>query len=249
MIPIRDNIPSRTYPIVNLTLIGLNVLAFFYELALGPGFSRLVQELGVVPAYYFHSGYQDALGHVTLFTWGDRFIPLFTSMFLHGGWFHILGNMLYLYIFGDNVEDRVGHLRYLVFYLLCGLLASFAHIVTNASSTMPSIGASGAVAGVLGAYLMLYPGARVVVLVPIFFLLHFMEVPAVLFLGLWFLYQFLSGGLSLGMETAQTGGIAWWAHIGGFIAGAVLIWLFRKPGYRRPVRDTRWASRYPRHRF
>lgn len=241
MIPLRDDVPSRSYPFVNLALIAVNVAVFFYELLLGPGLERFIREFGVVPAVYFHSGYRDFWGAVHRFTLEDRLVPLFTSMFLHGGWLHLGGNMLYLYVFGDNVEDRLGHLRYLFFYLLAGLTASGAHIMTNPGSLVPSVGASGAIAGVLGAYLMLYPAARVVVLLPIFIFLEFVEIPALFFLGIWFLQQFLYGSLSLGMETAQTGGVAWWAHIGGFLAGVTLVWAFRKRRYRPVGRDLWWV--------
>lgn len=160
---------------------------------------------------------------------------LITAMFIHGGWLHILGNMLYLYIFGDNVEDILGHGRYLAFYLLCGVISFVAQIVFNARSMVPNIGASGAIAGVLGAYFLLFPRARIVTLIP--FLLFFtVEIPAYVFLGLWFLLQFLSGAASLGRTSALSGGVAWWAHVGGFVAGMVLLSLFiPRGGVRRPT--------------
>ncbi|MFQ6104111.1 MAG: rhomboid family intramembrane serine protease [Candidatus Glassbacteria bacterium] len=154
-------------------------------------------------------------------------LPYFTSMFLHAGWWHLLGNMLYLWIFGDNVEDTMGHGRFFIFYLLCGMGSSIAHSVTNSSSTVPALGASGAIAGVLGAYILLFPNSRVVTVVPIFFFLHFIEVPAFLFLGFWFLLQLMSGLASLGVVTVS-GGIAWWAHIGGFLFGILLLPFFRR---------------------
>ena len=166
-------------------------------------------------------------------------------MFLHGGWAHLLGNMLYLWIFGDNVEDRMGHPRYLVFYLLCGWSASYAHIAAAPTSPLPALGASGAIAGVLGAYITLYPRARVVTLLPLGFFATLVQVPAYVFLGLWFVQQFLYGTLSVA-RTAQTeGGVAWWAHIGGFAAGFLLVWIFQtRP--RAPRRRDAWREqRYP----
>jgi membrane associated rhomboid family serine protease len=163
-------------------------------------------------------------------------------MFLHGGWAHIIGNMLYLWIFGDNVEDRMGHWRYLVFYLVCGWTASYAHIWSDPTSRIPSIGASGAIAGVLGAYITLYPHARVVALIPLGIFMHTVQIPALFFLGFWFLQQFLVGSLALTQETAQTGGVAWWAHIGGFVAGLVLVWVFQSRKRRPAQRDAWWEG-------
>lgn len=241
MIPIRDDIPSRSFPIVNVMLIVLNVLAFLYELALGPQLEKFFQVFAVVPIRYYYNEFF-GLTEIALV------IPLFTSMFLHGGWAHILGNMLYLWIFGDNVEDRMGHFRFLVFYLLCGLAASAAHIWSVAdnpeAARMPSLGASGAIAGVLGAYMLLYPGARVVTLLPLGFFITFVEIPSLFFLGLWFLQQFIVGTLSLSAQTAQTGGVAWWAHIGGFASGMALVWFFRREQYRPRHRDVWWEDRY-----
>jgi membrane associated rhomboid family serine protease len=151
-------------------------------------------------------------------------LPLLTSMFLHGGWLHFLGNMLYLWVFGDNIEDRIGHFGFLGFYLTCGLAAAFLHIFTNTASIVPTVGASGAIAGVLGAYLVLFPGARVLTLVPIFFFFQLIELPALVFLGFWFVMQFFSGAMSLAAGEQQMGGTAWWAHIGGFVTGIGLIW-------------------------
>jgi membrane associated rhomboid family serine protease len=163
---------------------------------------------------------------------------LLTSLFLHGGWLHVGGNMLYLWIFGDNVEDRLGRIRFLVFYLLCGVAASGVHILANPHSTVPTIGASGAIAGVLGAYLLLYPGARVLTLIPLGFYLQVVQLPAFFFLGFWFLIQFISGAASLAARGGGAGGIAWWAHIGGFAAGIILQFVFRKR--QRRLRGT-WA--------
>jgi membrane associated rhomboid family serine protease len=168
--------------------------------------------------------YWEAVGLVS------GWLPIFTSMFLHGGWLHFLGNMLYLWIFGDNVEDRLGHLRYLVFYVLCGVAAALLHIFTNHGSTLPTVGASGAIAGVLGAYLVFFPGARVLALVPILFFFQLMELPALIFLGFWFVIQFFSGALSLASQ--PVGGTAWWAHIGGFMAGVIYAFKFKRRSTR-----------------
>jgi membrane associated rhomboid family serine protease len=212
MIPLRDTIPSRTVPFVNYVLIGANVLAFFFELSLGTHLQSFVQVFGVVPERTIVILTREpGLLHYAVF-------PFFTSMFLHGGWLHLLGNMLYLYIFGDNVEDALGHVRYLLFYLACGVAASATHLALNLDSVVPTVGASGAIAGVLGAYFLLYPKARVVTLLPIFFFIQIIEIPAFLFLGFWFLLQFISGTAASASQNA--GGVAWWAHIGGFAAGS-----------------------------
>lgn len=242
MIPIKDDIPSRTLPIVNISLIIINIFFFLIEVSMGERLATLFNNFGVVPAKFFASYYvvQDRVVYVGL---ADRVIPLFTSIFLHGGWFHLFGNMLYLWIFGDNVEDRMGHLRYLLFYILCGFSANITHILFTPTSTIPSVGASGAIAGVLGAYLLLYPTARVVVLVVLFFWIDFIALPAIIVLGLWFVVQFFSGLASLGAQSASTGGVAWWAHIGGFVAGMALLFVFKKRGYRPIGRDLWWIRK------
>ncbi len=218
MIPLRDKNRSYTFPAVNTALIAINVLIFFYELSLGQGLRSFLFEFGLVPANV-SSGVAP--------TFFDRAYPFFSSMFLHGGWFHLIGNMLYLYIFGDNVEDRLGHFNYLAFYLLSGLGAAISQIAVNPSSEIPMVGASGAISGVLGAYVLFFPHARVVTLVPIFYFIQIMEIPAFFFLLIWFLMQFLSG-----VSTVATGaagaGVAWWAHIGGFVTGLLLASLSRK---------------------
>ncbi len=234
MIPLRDNIPSRTHPFVNTTLIVTNVLVFFYQVMLGPQLDGFINVFAVIPFRYFHSVYLTSHGVVHQVTPEQLVAPIFTSMFLHGGWMHLIGNMLYLWIFGDNVEDRLGHGRYLVFYLLCGIGASLAHIWFNPASKLPSLGASGAIAGVLSAYLISYPRARVLVLLPLFFIFPVIEVPALFFLGFWFLQQFFYGVFSLGVSAVQTGGVAWWAHIGGFLSGAVLLCILAPKRYQRP---------------
>jgi len=232
MIPLRDEVPSRTFPLVTVMLIAANVMVFVYQLMLGPQLNRFFHQFAVIPTLYFHDVYFTAGGAIRPVDAADLAVPLFTSMFLHGGWLHLLGNMLYLWIFGDNVEDRMGHGRFVAFYILCGLVASAAHIWANPASRVPSVGASGAIAGVLSAYVLLYPRARVVVLLPIWFFLSLYRVPAILFLGFWFVQQFFLGMLSLNVASAQTGGVAWWAHIGGFVAGLALVKLFARKKHR-----------------
>lgn len=218
MIPLKDTIPSRTFPFVNYLLIGINFLCFFYQLSLGPYMQHFISIWGVVP-----------LRVTTLH--GDFvqiFSPFITSMFLHGGWLHVLGNMLYLYIFGDNVEDRLGHIRYLLFYLLCGISASIAQVLAAPYARVPMVGASGAIAGVMGAYFCMFPYSRIVTLVFVFFFIEFIEIPAFFFLLFWFILQFLNGTLSFSTSNAAAGGVAWWAHIGGFVAGILLLMVFKR---------------------
>jgi len=216
LIPIRDTIRSETYPIINYVLIGLNILAFFVEQSLGRNLNEFIFTYGLVPARY---SIPEISAH---FTTDQQVIAFLTFMFLHGGFFHLLGNMWFLYIFGDNVEDRLGHFRYLAFYLLCGLASGISHLFLNWTSQIPTIGASGAIAGVMGAYFILHPRAKVLTLIPIFFFIQFVEIPAFVFLGFWIFFQFLSAAFS-----AQTGGIAWWAHIGGFVFGIIFLKLFQ----------------------
>jgi rhomboid family protein len=207
VIPLRDTIPSRRFPFVNVALIGLNCVCFLFEVSLGDDLTSFIQLFGLVPARF----------HVLS---AAGVIPLFSSMFLHSGWLHLLGNMLFLYIFGDNVEDRLGHARYLFFYLLSGAAAGLAQAYSMADSLVPMIGASGAIAGVSGAYFLFFPTARVVTLVPIFFFIQIVEIPAVVFLLLWFLMQ-LFYGVAAGTGQQAVGGVAWWAHVGGFVFGMV----------------------------
>jgi membrane associated rhomboid family serine protease len=216
MIPLRDTIPSSSYPLVTVGLIAVNVLAFFYELSLGRELQLFITQYGAVPLRFVMAGRLEESSIV------DRFLPLFTSMFLHGGWVHLLGNMLYLWIFGDNVEDRLGHARFLLFYLLCGLAAALAQIYLNPASGIPMVGASGAIAGVLGGYLLLFPYSRVLALVPVFVFLQFVEIPAFIFLVFWFVMQFLNGAAAIAPTQETAGGVAWWAHIGGFVSGIAL---------------------------
>jgi len=224
MIPLRDSNPSRTIPFVNYLLITLNVLAFLFEVSLGRGMTMLVFHLGLVPVNFVDDIQQMQISLGTI-------LPLFSSMFLHGGWMHLIGNMLFLYIFGDNVEDRFGHLKYLVFYFIAGITAAATQIYMFPNSEVPMVGASGAIAGVLGAYVFMFPTAKVLTLIPIFFFFQLIELPAFLFLGIWFLMQILSGMFTLGIG-ADAGGVAWWAHIGGFVAGIVLFPFLRKRRWR-----------------
>lgn len=236
MIPLRDTIPSSRFPIVTLCLIGLNALVFFAEIGLTEqAQAHLFQHWGIVPLRFTHPRLQ------------ANYVTLLSSMFIHGGWMHVIGNMWSLWIFGDNVEDRMGRGGFLLFYMLSGLAAGALHIVTNPSSTVPTVGASGAIAGVMGAYLLLFPHATVVTLVPIFFFIQIIELPAIFFLGFWFLTQLFSGTLSLAAAGAQqAGGVAWWAHIGGFVVG--FLWavpLRRRTGIvrrrRRYYDDDDWG--------
>ena len=217
MIPLRDVIPSRTVPFLTISIIVVNALAWFYELGLPreelPVFLR---QFGVVPAYFSPP-------------------TLVTSMFLHGSWSHVLGNMWYLWIFGDNVEDRMGHFRFLIFYLLCGIVAALGQIFIDPTSTLPTIGASGAIAGVMGAYFVLYPQSRVLTLIPLIIFWEIVELPAIFLLGFWFLMQLFSAGAIAATANSQMGGVAFMAHVAGFVTGVAGVFVFRK---REP--DTRW---------
>jgi membrane associated rhomboid family serine protease len=221
MFPLRDDNPTSIFPILTIGLIGLNIIVFLYQLSLGPrGQELLVYQFGSIPAVLF--GTQRLPEGVAVI---PPFASLFTSMFMHGGFMHLLGNMLYLWIFGNNIEEAMGRFRFIVFYLLTGLAASYAHALMNPTSVLPSIGASGAVAGVLGAYVLIYPRARVLTLVFLGFFIRLMYIPAGIVLGIWFLLQLLSGGLG---GQSNTGGVAFWAHIGGFVAGMLLVGLFKR---------------------
>ena len=222
MFPLKDTVPSHSPPLMTWALLLVNAGVFFLELQLSDAqLEQLFYLFGLVPARYSHPEWAQRIGLPV-----DDYWPFLTCMFLHGGWFHLIGNMWTLWIFGDNVEDRMGPVRFLVFYLLCGIAAGLVHYFTNLYSPVPTVGASGAIAGVMGAYFLLYPTARIVMLMPIFFYPLFFEIPAVLFLGFWFFGQVLSGFVSAVGPVVQVGGIAVWAHVGGFVAGAVLCRVF-----------------------
>jgi membrane associated rhomboid family serine protease len=220
MIPLYDDNPRTKLPVVTVLLIAVNVIVFLYEYSLGPSDqSHLMYLYGMVPSNV-GTALQSGTGL------GLALRPLFTSMFLHSGWLHIIGNMWFLWIFGDNTEDVLGHFGYLIFYLACGIAGAVAHTFTNLGSTLPAVGASGAIAGVMGAYLVLYPRAKILTLVPLFVFFFTVRLPAIVVIGIWFLIQFFSGVGSLG--ATNTGGVAFWAHIGGFAVGAI-VGLIAKP--------------------
>lgn len=227
MIPLRDANPTRHTPIVTVALIVANVAVFLFQESLPErSYTGFIFSYAVTPA-------------LITADFGAYAHTLVTSMFLHGGWLHLLSNMLYLWIFGNNIEDRLGSVRFPLFYLVCGLAASAAQIAINPSSEIPMIGASGAISGVLGAYILLFPNARVLTLVFLFFLVRFVELPAGWLLGFWFLMQLLSGIGTLGL--VRTGGVAFFAHIGGFVAGFLLVRLFAPSRRARPLpRDDLW---------
>jgi len=253
MIPLKDNIPSSRFPIVNVLIIGVSAVVFLVQLS-SESEQRLVERYGMIPARVLDPGrpilvreevmVDTAFGPEIVVR--DRraaptpfapWLTLLTCLFLHGGWLHFLGNMWFLYIFGDNVEDRFGHLAYLFFYLVSGVAASAIHLLTNGASTVPTIGASGAIAGVMGGYFLLFPWAKVYALVPLVFIFQIFVLPAPLFLGFWFVLQFFQGTLSI--TAAASGGVAWWAHVGGFLTGLFLTFFFApRNSYRR--RETSW---------
>jgi membrane associated rhomboid family serine protease len=215
MIPIRDENPTHITPIITYLLIVFNIAVFIFQNFLGAVDQAFVYQFALIPS--------QVTANLTL----GSVLPIFTSMFMHAGLAHILGNMLYLWIFGDNVEDAMGSGKYLVFYLVGGVIASLAHILTNPGSTVPTVGASGAIAAVLGAYLVLYPRQRVLTLIPLGFFIRMSMLPASIVLGVWFILQFFQGVLTLGGP--DVGGVAFWAHIGGFLSGVVLARLLAKP--------------------
>src|SRR5258705_4698625 len=221
MTPLKNAVPSRYPPVVTWILIATNSLVYLCQNSLSPlELEMFLRDFALIPARYT-AGL--AYGELTL---GD-FVPMFTMMFLHGGWLHLIFNMWTLWLFGPTIEDRLGHGRFLVFYLICGVAAAVAHAVFNPTSTVPALGASGAIAGVLGCFIGLFPLARVVVVVPIVFIPLFFEVPAFVFIGLWFLLQLFQGTVEL-LLPSSSGGVAWWAHVGGFVAGLVLIPFFHR---------------------
>jgi membrane associated rhomboid family serine protease len=212
MIPIRDTIPSRRVAWVTRVILLLNIAAFALELREGPALETFLYRFGVVPTHWIVSSSSDFLD------WPQLFLALLTSQFLHGGMLHLASNMLYLWIFADNVEDRLGHARFLLLYLGSGVVAAVSQILIAPRSAIPMVGASGAIAGLLGAYLLMFPSARIVTLVPLGYFLQTIEVPAFLFLGFWFLLQWVQGLTTIG-QVADVGGVAFWAHIGGFVSG------------------------------
>jgi membrane associated rhomboid family serine protease len=209
--------------VVNITLVVINCLVFLYELSLGPGLSPFIDRYGIIPARFFNARMLS-----------DMITPLFSFMFLHGGWLHIISNMLYLWIFGDNVEDRMGPVGYLMFYLICGMASGLVQLFIAPASRIPIVGASGAIAGVMGAYLLLYPFGRVVTLIFFFIFIDVVQIPAFFFLAFWFMLQFFSGAFSLAGQ--EGGGVAWWAHVGGFLCGLLMVYPFT-----RGKRTARWA--------
>lgn len=257
MIPLRDNIPSRTAPVINYAMIAACTLVFLAQLAdQADGDAELVERLGMIPARVVQPDERierservavvDRSGRVVQVVERSRelaaapvhpWLTLLTCIFLHGGWMHFLGNMWFLFIFGDNVEDRIGHVGYLLFYLLSGVAASGAHLLSDPSSQVPTIGVSGAIASVMGAYCLLYPRAQVVSLIPIIVIIQIVVLPAPIFLGIWFALQFFQG---LGSITSlQATGVAWWAHIGGFAVGFLAAAALRAFGETRPPVETR----------
>ncbi|MFC1844291.1 rhomboid family intramembrane serine protease [Thermodesulfobacteriota bacterium] len=237
MFPLKDNISAKTFPYVNIGLIVINSVFFIYQMSYGPAVDQLIFTLGFIPARFIAQQGENPLNPV-------GFIPVFSSMFLHANFVHLLSNMWMLWIFGDNVEDCMGHGRYIIFFLLCGIASVFAQAVSNPQSAIPMIGASGAISGVLGAYFLTYPQARILTLVPIVIFFYIIELPAFFFLGFWFVLQFIQGSLySLNSEQLAGGGVAWWAHVGGFAAGVLLLQVFRCKDWQRPVVPSRRIRR------
>lgn len=234
MLPLNDDTPTDSKPVVTVTLIVACTLVFLYQSSLPPSPGQIfVYQYGAIPAVLFgHAALPPQAMAVPVFS------TILTSMFLHGSWMHLIGNMLYLWVFGNNIEDVMGAAKFIVFYVLCGVIAAFSHALTDPMSTVPMVGASGAISGVLGAYLLLFPHARILLLAPVVGTTY---VPAAIVLGFWFVMQLLSGGASLG---AQGGGVAFFAHIGGFVAGMVLIGLFKRPEVRffNPARTSSWRD-------
>ncbi|TWT59480.1 rhomboid family intramembrane serine protease [Rubinisphaera italica] len=257
MIPLHDTIPSRSTPYVNYLLMASCTIAFLIQLSQPPGAPDLVERYGMIPARVSHPDsevmvqeYRSAQlqpGRVELVERPAApsavapFLTLVTCVFLHGGWMHFLGNMLFLFIFGDNVEDCLGHIGYFLFYVGAGVLASLAHYLSMPESTIPTIGASGAIAGVMGAYFILYPHAKVMTLVPLFVIFFTVMLPAQVFLGIWIVFQLLQGTYSLG--GTESSGVAWWAHIGGFLAGFLIVLSLRPLGLiRSPVPERNYRA-------
>lgn len=228
-IPLNDHIRRQTFWFATLALILVNTAVFIYELSLGPQINQFVFLFGLIPARY-------TTAHGLIITSLSGFlVPVFASMFIHGGWLHLIGNMLFLFVFGRSIEDRYGHSRFLVMYFLSGFGAAVTHIIFNAGSRVPTIGASGAIAGILGAYLVSFPTARITTLIPLLFFFWTVQLPAILVLLYWFLIQFIAGFQMLAIESATRGGVAWWAHVGGFLLGMILAIVLPKRRRARAV--------------
>ena len=229
MFPLKDNIQARNFPYVNIGLIVINIVFFIYQMSYGQRVDQLIFAFGFIPARFLAQQAENWLNP-------SGFLPVFSSMFLHANLIHLISNMWMLWIFGDNVEDCMGHGRYLLFFLLCGVASVAAQAIANPQSDIPMIGASGAISGVLGAYFLTYPQAKILTLLPIFILIYIVELPAYFFLGFWFVMQFVQGSLySLNSDQMVGGGVAWWAHVGGFAAGVALLQVFRCKDWQRPV--------------
>ncbi|HOW18126.1 MAG TPA: rhomboid family intramembrane serine protease [Phycisphaerae bacterium] len=258
MIPIRDSIPSRSAPVVNYGIIAVNIAVFLVQLSAGPQAANLIDRYAMIPArvtrpdapvfipevHYYRTPFgiiRRVARQPILSPPFPAYLTLLTCIVLHGSWLHLLGNCWFLYIFGDNVEDRLGHLLYLLFYVFSGMGASLIYWAVDPFSTVPVIGASGAIAGVLGAYFLLYPHAHVLTLIPVFIFPWILVLPAYVFLGVWFLFQFLQGSSAL--TTGQTGGVAWWAHIGGFLVGGGGLLVLKYTGLLRPPPTWRRQAR------
>lgn len=263
MIPLRDDIRSRRVPVMNYALIAVTSVVFLLQLSGEGAGPSLVEEYGMIPKRVLHPDepvlVEDVVRTFVGFQRVQReaapsgvpaWLTVLTCIFLHGGWMHFLSNMWFLFIFGDNVEDRLGRGGYALFYVGAGVAASLVHLLTNAGSPVPTIGASGAIAGVMGAYFLLYPHATVLTLIPIFFFIEIVHLPAVFFLGFWFILQFFQGTLAI--TSTQSAGVAWWAHVGGFAAGFAAIWLLRQSGVLKSgsvevIERVRRPSRFVRH--
>jgi membrane associated rhomboid family serine protease len=233
MIPLNDNIRRQTFWFSTLALIALNTAVFIYELSLGASINRFILTFGLIPARYTTTH-----GGIIITGLASFLGPVFTSMFIHGGWLHLIGNMLFLFVFGRSIEDRFGHSQFLLLYLVSGLGAAVIDILFNMGSRVPTIGASGAIAGILGAYLVSFPTARITTLIPLLFFFWVIRIPALLVLVYWFAIQFVAGYQMLAIESATRGGVAWWAHVGGFILGTLL-------AFTMPERQRRTATIWP----
>ncbi len=228
MIPLKDSVPTKAFPVVTVIIIGINVLVFGYEIYLGKGNENFISTYGLVPSNLTNPFYAEFDGNL------NPFLSIFSSMFVHAGYLHLIGNMLYMWIFGNNVEDSMGPLRFILFYLLTGALAALSHVATEPAGKIPMVGASGAISGILGAYLLLFPRAKVLTLIFIGLFARLATIPAVWVLLFWIILNVINGTVSLGSR--GSGGVAWFAHIGGFGAGLLLIKLFRRPDYMRGLR-------------